>query len=308
MALIRSTFDDFDDYLTSFVSRPSHVIVTGRGAFRSKVIQHRTDRIWMRHADVNMSNVTRTGFGAQRAPFLLGTGKGLPTILNGRTLTEALAWAAPGEEVHIRGPGGGAWFSWSFPLSDLEAAATALHGEAVRPPAGAPRIKLPSVEELSTLRRALHVVSELDVPPPEALVAELLRLTLACVHPELAEVPQLRGRRPYDVVEAMVALADAAEGQPLPLAQVCTRLGLPLRTLNAYCNAVLGIGAAAYLRRRRLHAAAAALREQRALSVTDAATRHGFWELGRFATDYRAVFGELPSETLRRAGMGRCRS
>ena len=35
-------------------------------------------------------------------------------------------------------------------------------------------------------------------------------------------------------------------------------------------------------------------------SVTDIAMRFGFRELGRFAGDYRARFGESPSETLRR--------
>jgi AraC-like DNA-binding protein len=35
-------------------------------------------------------------------------------------------------------------------------------------------------------------------------------------------------------------------------------------------------------------------------TVTEIVTEHGFWELGRFSVEYRALFGESPSTSLRR--------
>lgn len=54
---------------------------------------------------------------------------------------------------------------------------------------------------------------------------------------------------------------------------------------------------------RRLHLARRALREAApdTTSVTDIAMRHGFWQLGHFAVDYRALFDETPSATLRKS-------
>jgi len=39
-------------------------------------------------------------------------------------------------------------------------------------------------------------------------------------------------------------------------------------------------------------------------NVTQVAVRLGFYELGRFAGEYRAAFGESPSDTARRGRSG----
>lgn len=61
---------------------------------------------------------------------------------------------------------------------------------------------------------------------------------------------------------------------------------------------VLGISPLSYLRAARPGAARQALKSS--ASVTDAATQLGFWHFGRFAKDYQAMFGELPSQTHRK--------
>jgi AraC-like DNA-binding protein len=56
-----------------------------------------------------------------------------------------------------------------------------------------------------------------------------------------------------------------------------------------------------YGRLRRLNLVRATLRraDPATVTVAEVARRYGFSELGRFATTYRSVFGEVPSTTLR---------
>lgn len=58
----------------------------------------------------------------------------------------------------------------------------------------------------------------------------------------------------------------------------------------------------AFLKERRLEQAQRALlgADSESTTVTEIATRLGFYHLGQFSKDYRQAFQELPSETLRR--------
>ena len=62
------------------------------------------------------------------------------------------------------------------------------------------------------------------------------------------------------------------------------------------------MGPIRYLTLRRMNLVRRALQRADAstATVTQLATDHGFWELGRFSVNYRQLFGESPSETLRR--------
>ena len=62
------------------------------------------------------------------------------------------------------------------------------------------------------------------------------------------------------------------------------------------------MGPKRYLLLRRMHFAKRALRHAtpETATVTEIATRFGFWQLGRFAVEYQSLFGETPSATLRR--------
>ncbi len=89
---------------------------------------------------------------------------------------------------------------------------------------------------------------------------------------------------------------------PLSVAAVALVAGMSARTLQATFRSRLQTTPTAYIRDRRLDRARAdltAASHNRDTTVTEIATRWGINHLGRFAVDYRARFGESPSQTLR---------
>ncbi|HXW75613.1 MAG TPA: helix-turn-helix domain-containing protein [Steroidobacteraceae bacterium] len=102
------------------------------------------------------------------------------------------------------------------------------------------------------------------------------------------------------IVRSVEDWVDGQSPEMIQLADLCRALRVSRRTLQRAFTEVLGMGPARYLALKRLAAVRAELRESdpAATTVTDTALRYGFWELGRFARDYRRTFGESPSETL----------
>jgi AraC-like DNA-binding protein len=91
--------------------------------------------------------------------------------------------------------------------------------------------------------------------------------------------------------------------RPPPMPELCELIGVTYSTLRLCCVEFLGISPRRYVLLRRLKQMRVALREAgpERQNVAEVAHRHGFTQLGRLAGAYRAVFGETPSTTLRRA-------
>jgi len=88
----------------------------------------------------------------------------------------------------------------------------------------------------------------------------------------------------------------------LHVRELCRMTGLPGRSLHKLCQEQMGVSPVRFLALRRLHLAHQALlkADTRSATVTEIALDVGIWEFGRFAVAYKSLFGESPSETLRR--------
>lgn len=86
------------------------------------------------------------------------------------------------------------------------------------------------------------------------------------------------------------------------LADLTSVSGLQMRSLINAFRAVTGYSPMAYLKTQRLNAVRRALcvADGARTRIIDVAANWGFWHMGHFTADYRAMFGETPSQTLRK--------
>ena len=91
-------------------------------------------------------------------------------------------------------------------------------------------------------------------------------------------------------------------GEPLTLTDLCKHLNTSNSSLNYSFREIFGVSPMAYLKQLRLRSVHKALKAAASTTkVVDLAHQFGFWHMGRFSQDYKQMFGELPSETLKRA-------
>jgi len=143
------------------------------------------------------------------------------------------------------------------------------------------------------------------VAHPEAargLEQALIEAMFACMDGQGVET-RPGWRHQAAIVKRFRAALEENTQEPIYLPELCQKLGLSMRALRNHCHDHLGMGPKRYLLLRRMNLAYQALRAAQSFetTVTQVATRFGFWELGRFAVEYRAWCGESPSATLSRA-------
>ncbi|WP_426200697.1 helix-turn-helix domain-containing protein [Pseudomonas sp. TWP3-1] len=154
----------------------------------------------------------------------------------------------------------------------------------------------------STLTR---LTQNLDPPTREALTQQLLEDCLFILDNACICLDRGAMQRRAEERLIMKRVGDWAADSPeetfnlLELSQVA---GGSLRQLQQTFKAYTGMSPTQWLRLRRLNSARRELlaRSAAETTVAEVAMNWSFWHLGRFSSSYRALFKELPSETLKR--------
>lgn len=165
----------------------------------------------------------------------------------------------------------------------------------------------PSTRSLAGLKRALRTTIQAARDRPELLASEAIRNTLRkLVLDSLLDVfpsPISREKLRYrDLTSRTHEFLRANAQIPISVAELCQFLSVSERSLRRLFREVFGTSPAHYLRVRRFHQARRALKDPSDVeaTVTSVSNALGFLDMGRFASDYRELFGELPSQTLAR--------
>lgn len=303
-----TTFGNPDDYRSAIGA--ASVIVTAGGDFNARLT-------WLNlsclHAFRGFENLPRIAF-ITLSPAELSVS--FP-ISKRSSLTYAgiglrfgdFVFHSRAERMHQRTNGKSQWGLISLPAQQFAVCSEALTGVEINsPPAG--RLLRPTrmaAAQLVTLFSRACRLAETEyelIANPEmarALEQELLHALINCLTADDAGV-NLKTRQSHADIVVRFEEALAAHSDPhLNMPALCSTIGVPERTLRVCCTEILGISPTRYHLLRRLNMARSALRcaDPETASVSEIARNHQFLELGRFAAAYRAVFGEMPSSTLR---------
>ncbi|WP_447890651.1 helix-turn-helix domain-containing protein [Pseudomonas hormoni] len=152
-----------------------------------------------------------------------------------------------------------------------------------------------------------RLAQTLDPPSKEALTQQLLEdclyiLDNACVCLDRGGLQRRAEERA--VMKRIGEWAADSPEETLNLLELSQVAGVSLRQLQHAFKAYTGMTPTHWLRLRRLNSAHRELlsRSPTETTVAEVAMQWSFWHLGRFSSSYRALFKELPSETLKRAG------
>ena len=104
-----------------------------------------------------------------------------------------------------------------------------------------------------------------------------------------------------EIIRMAMEFVDQHDRECLSVEELAAAAGVSERTLRDAFLRYFGVPPVQYLNRRTLHQIRSALQsaDPSRETVTSIATQFGVWQFGRMAGDYRLLFGELPSKTLR---------
>jgi AraC-like DNA-binding protein len=305
------TFNDPDEYAAWIRVQQAEITGLGRGKFTAQATKIDLHRLWMQRLSDNLPRIGHSTIVGERAVVSFRDAPGPSWHWRGlEVYSTSIIRHSEGESTFQRSTGSFSCNSMSLPVEEMARLDETVAGCDLVPPKQTLTVTPapPVMAKLQRLHAAAGRLAE-DAPEiiahPEAargLEQALIEAMVDCLaYSEVRQNTLAQGQHAI-VMRRFRRVVEANPEYPLYIPEICTAIGVSSRTLQACCQEHLGMGPKHYLLLRRMHLARRALRQEAAEtgSVTEIATRYGFWQLGRFAVEYQSLFGESPSATLAR--------
>jgi AraC family transcriptional regulator, ethanolamine operon transcriptional activator len=295
-----ATFNDIDEQAAALTGWNQRYEQLSRGAFHGEVRELRLSGVKLMIEDIHQA-VHQTGWVNPQVLAL-----GVPLILAG----EARFCGQVDDATSLHVFSGREGFEFRSPKRHLMVCIE-IDADLISPqgPAWGERAGLCAAPGIGELRRFLLGLFDLALQDPGAWQQrQPLRLQ---ARDELLD--RIEGMLAGDMADRAAASAGALQAglavracdwamqrldEPPTIGDWCRALGVSRRTLQYCFEDTWQMAPKTWLNTLRLNAVRRELKT--AESVTAAATRFGFYHFGHFAQHYQALFGERPSQTLRR--------
>lgn len=305
------TFTEPAEYGAAIRQGTHQITITQSGLFTAKL--HRIDfhRLWMQRFSESLSRTSHVDGWGGRAVISFKTHSGPRLVRNGVELQQtSISQLPPGQSYYQYSSGPSSHGTMSLPLEELASLSVAIVGRELKPPDKAVSI-LPTPAAMARLQH-LHAAAGLLAEEASAVIAHpeaargleqaLIQAMIDCLSGGDINEDKIASRLHTATMRRFHRIIEEHIGEPLYIAELCRQLGVSERALRFCCTEHLQMSAKRYLLLRRLHLFRQALRESTKdqTTVTEIATRYGFWQFGRLAGEYKSLFGESPSATLAR--------
>jgi AraC-like DNA-binding protein len=306
VASVFSEAEDFEGALRQEGWR--NFLVAGRGAFWARLTQVALHRLQLLAGEERLARIAFMAVPADSVMVTFASSKSPTSSWSGIEMrNNEIMTIGAGALLHVRTDGASQWRTLRIRKRHLVDYGAAITGPQFYIPGGINRWQScpAAVERLRGLYRVTIRSAEMrrgalaDVAATHGLEQQLIHELVVCLSTASAvgEVPAALGHR--DILARFEELL-AARGLR-PLSEVCAEIGVPGQLLRMCCQLCLGMTPSEYLRRHALQKVYRELRrgDAKTSTVAEIAKLHGFKNLSRFAANYRAIYAELPSTTLR---------
>jgi AraC-like DNA-binding protein len=305
------TFTDPDDYAAAQRGVKSELTVIGRGHFTANLIGIGLHRLGLQRSSDNLPRTAHSVNSKGLAIITFRTHPGPSLVRSGVEMEPTNIFRHGEDEAYFQRSSGSASFgAMSLPEEDMAAIGEAMAGLDLTPPRDA-MLVTPQPGAMARLQRLHAAAGHLAKEAPEIIVnpdaargleQALVEAMISCLADGEVCEDSLAQRHHQIVMRRFRRVVEENPEEPLYIPEICKAIRVSQRTLLACCQEHLGMAPKHYLLLRRMSLTRRALRDAgpHATTVTDVATRYGFWQLGRFAAEYQSLFAESPSATLRR--------